>query len=471
MSAALDELVALIQQSSGSQPELKQLLGTLKQQEPQLIQMMPQLDDAAEALAPQLHTLGLIFILSCKAPGVPTTPNVVDAPNSLRAVQVFIAQCRRMLLAADPIQVQMVPSHFVNVCRKFTDAAIAVRSPISAVRPLQAAACALQPSAAHFTPIHADFMRICLLSKCYVAAQPLLDQELLQVDKEGTLVTPRDLLLYHYYAGMVQVGLKRFRAAVDSFTLCFSAPTAVLNAIMVEAYKKCMLCTLIQSGEQVRSPKYTAPSISRHVKSLTPYVEYVEEFGKRKMEGLRACLEKHGAAFERDHNLGLAKQCLQALIKFNIQRLTTTYLTLSLAHIAERVELSGAAEAERYAPRAASERRVLLAAASCALRAALYPLGTLCVCACRYVTSMVGAGEISAAIDESQGMVHFTERSESHSSAAAIANMESNIAAAIELARKLSEMNSQLSADPHYLQRITSQERQPRWDEDAMVTK
>ena len=84
---------------------------------------------------------------------------------------------------------------------------------------------------------------------------------------------------------------------------------------------------------------------------------------------------------------------------------------------------------------------------------------------------MVGAGEISAAIDESQGMVHFTERSESHSSAAAIANMESNIAAAIELARKLSEMNSQLSADPHYLQRITSQERQPRWDEDAMVTK
>ena len=325
----------------------------------------------------------------------------------------------------------------IAVCRKFTEAAVTIKTPLAAVRPLQVAACALQPSVAHFTPIHADFMRICLLSKCYVAAQPLLDQELLQVDKEGTHVVPRDLLLYHYYAGMVEVGLKRFRSAVDYFTLCFSAPTAVLNAIMVEAYKKCMLCTLIESGEQVRMPKYTAPSISRHVKSLTPYAEYVEEFGKRKLEGLRACLEKHGAAFERDHNLGLAKQCLQALIKLNIQRLTTTYLTLSLAHIAERVELSGAAEAERY------------------------------------VTGMVSGGEISAAIDEAQGMVHFTERTETHNSPGAIANMESNIAAAIELARKLSDMNSQLAADPHYLQRISSQERQPRWDaEEAMaVTK
>ena len=37
------------------------------------------------------------------------------------------------------------------------------------------------------------------------------------------------------------IGMKRFKAAIQSFTMCFSAPTTVLNAIMVEAYKKCVL--------------------------------------------------------------------------------------------------------------------------------------------------------------------------------------------------------------------------------------
>ena len=62
------------------------------------------------------------------------------------------------------------------------------------------------------------------------------------------MVTPRDLLLYHYYAGMVEVGSKRFKAASQYLTLAFSAPSQVLNAIMVEAYKKCVLCTLIDAG-------------------------------------------------------------------------------------------------------------------------------------------------------------------------------------------------------------------------------
>lgn len=73
----------------------------------------------------------------------------------------------------------------------------------------------LQPTPAHFTPIHAEFMRVVLLARCYTAAQPVLDQELLQVDKDRTGCSPRDLLLYHYYAGMVLCGLKKFNLATQ----------------------------------------------------------------------------------------------------------------------------------------------------------------------------------------------------------------------------------------------------------------
>nr|XP_021525430.1 COP9 signalosome complex subunit 3-like isoform X2 [Aotus nancymaae] len=46
--------------------------------------------------------------------------------------------------------------------------------------------------------------------------------------------------------------------------------------------------------------------------------------------------------------MGLVKQCLSSLYKKNIQRLTKTFLTLSLQDMASRVQLSGPQEAEKY---------------------------------------------------------------------------------------------------------------------------
>lgn len=65
-------------------------------------------------------------------------------------------------------------------------------------------------------------------------------------------------------------------------------------------------------------------------------------------EAARAAVAKHEALFTRDKNLGLANQVLASLYKNNIQRLTKTFLTLSLADVAARVQLSGVEAAERY---------------------------------------------------------------------------------------------------------------------------
>ena len=79
--------------------------------------MLPELDDAAQQLVPATHTLGLIFILNCKAGAVP-----LSQPH---AVRTFCDQCRRMLNDCDPAQVHLVPGQFVAVCTKFAAAAIA----------------------------------------------------------------------------------------------------------------------------------------------------------------------------------------------------------------------------------------------------------------------------------------------------------------------------------------------------------
>ena len=46
--------------------------------------------------------------------------------------------------------------------------------------------------------------------------------------------------------------------------------------------------------------------------------------------------------------MGLVKQVLASLYKKNIQRLTKTFLTLSLSDVASRVQLSDPSKAEKY---------------------------------------------------------------------------------------------------------------------------
>jgi len=290
--------------------------------------------------------------------------------------------------------------------------------------------CALQPSPSHFTPLHAELLKVCLLSKCYSAARPLLKQELLHVDRDATLVTPRDLLLHHYYAGMVETGLKSYRAAVQHFTLCVSAPTQVLNTIMLEAYKKCLLCSLIDTGELPKLPKYTSPTITRPIKNhLAAYSEFADAFTAGKPAELRASLEKHAATFTADHNLGLAKQCVSALMRRSIRTLTETYLTLSLPHIAEMIYLPDAAAAEKQ------------------------------------LRDMIVSGQIHATIDAQKGMVHFVERPEQYDSKSAVLAMEGALEQVIGLASKLHGLLGSLSVDNNYLSRVSAQEGQPvQWD-------
>lgn len=60
-----------------------------------------------------------------------------------------------------------------------------------------------------------------------------------------------------------------------------------------------------------------------------------------------AAISRNQEVFRRDNNFGLVKQVRAAQTKLNIQRLTKTFLTLSLADVAARVQLSSADEAEK----------------------------------------------------------------------------------------------------------------------------
>ncbi len=105
-----------------------------------------------------------------------------------------------------------------QVCRKFAQICIESNQAIRAIKPIRAALQKLRPPGLEaLTPAHADFLQVCLVAKCYSAAIPVLEEEIFDVAPDATATTPKDLLLYCYYGGMIYTGLKDYKKALTFF--------------------------------------------------------------------------------------------------------------------------------------------------------------------------------------------------------------------------------------------------------------
>lgn len=155
--------------------------------------------------------------------------------------------------------------------------------------------------------------------------------------------------MYYYYGGMIYAAMKNYQRALYFFEVAVSTPALAMSHIMLESYKKYILVSLILHGKIVAIPKYSSQVISRFMKPLShAYHELANAYGTTQTEDVRQVVTKYRETFVRDTNLGLVKQVTASLYKKNIKRLTKTFLTLSLADVASRVQLSGPAEAEKY---------------------------------------------------------------------------------------------------------------------------
>ena len=130
---------------------------------------------------------------------------------------------------------------------------------------------------------------------------------------------------------------------------CITAPANVLSEVVVAAYKKFVLVSLILDGQMPMLPKFVSPVVQRQIKaSTTAYHDFGNAFKKLDEGELRTVIAENSEAFTKDSNFGLVKQCAEALKQRRIQRLTSTYITLSLQDIAQNAGLTDQKEAEAY---------------------------------------------------------------------------------------------------------------------------
>lgn len=296
------------------------------------------------------------------------------------------------------------------------------------LRPLRTALEKVRESPEHLSMVHSSFIRSCLIAKCYHAAVDILEENIYFLPSVKLHV--EHLLLYYYYGGMVYIGLKRFDRALEFLAVCISTPAEAVSAIMVEAFKKYQLVSLILYGTTVSLPKYTS-YVLRHLKQISsPYMELVEIYNKRTAAGLNALIERHSAVFERDKNMGLILQCRENLTRRNIKRLTETFMTLSLEAIALEIELETAKDAE----------------------AAL--------------VDMISDGEIFATIDQASGTVSFHDDTVQFESQGTIELLQVQIDSAVALYEKIANLDIELRTSHKFI-RKSNPESAPGDDADS----
>lgn len=110
-----------------------------------------------------------------------------------------------------------------------------------------------------FSFVHHRFLQLCLSTRCFRDALVVLDIELfdfplskakdLDPASRGFEVTYQDVLEYYLFGGIVYMGMKNWRRAVDHLTYVVTAPGSGCSAIQVEAYKKYILASLLLNGK------------------------------------------------------------------------------------------------------------------------------------------------------------------------------------------------------------------------------
>lgn len=376
----------------------------------------------------------------------------------------FFTIASSFLKNCNPEHIKLDPGRFIHLCRYYKNKLLEIQQPKHGILPLLTAIQALTiNNSSTITALHVDVFQLCLLSKCYSSAVPLLEQDPTSI---GIHTTATDVLLYLYYGGLLETGLKRYDRALYLFTAAVTMPTEVRNAITVAALKKYILLSLMVEGSVKPLPKATSMPVVRMLKSdVAMYTELADLIIKQGKDGpdgdavghdraplnvfswqpggalqtpqqgaqqyrasndnveevplfqsIDQYINSKGEQLLRDGNYGLVSLLLQNMPTQKISSLKETYITLSLDKIAQQASLPSAQEAEMA------------------------------------VLKMIEDGALRAHIDEQHGMVRFLgEREGGHSSAETVQKIDGIIQKCMELSKEMADREFELMKGKAYI--------------------
>jgi len=358
----------------------------------------------------QQHSIGVLGVLYARTCAL---SNATDFEGAFAQLQEFFTNC-------NGDQVRFLPDIYCELCHRVAEILIGKHEPTRGISLISKAIERLQTTPAQLTLAHADLCMLCLKAKNFKPALKFLDVDIIDVAKEHCIAfDSKYFLSYYYYGGMIYAALKKFDRALHFFEVAVTTPAQAVSHIMIESYKKHILVSLILHGKVTQLPKYTSSVVGRFIKPVCQsYVELANVYAMNSPDALRDCVAKRAEIFNRDKNMGLVKQVVASIFKRSIQRLTKTFLTLSLFDVANRCRLHDPAEAEKY------------------------------------IVSMIEDGDIYATINQKDGMVHFHDSPEKYDTPRVVRMIETEIGGSVELSRLVKQLDLDILLNPKYVQKV-----------------
>jgi len=421
--AVVGEMDSIVHQihtlSTQNESDLKKLKDFLRHEQETLKANASQIDQALQALDPVQCTLGTAFLLQAQLSA--------GFFSNQRATFAFICN---FLQVADGQQAKKAASPMTAVCKSFAQLAIDLGQGgmLRSLKPLRSALEKLQDTPETLTPVHMEFLRVCLKVKVYHIAAQLLDHSAIydiavstgsgNSSNSPAQVTPQSFLSFFYYAALVRIGTREYGKAIQLLLVALTCPASCLSAIQADAYKKYVLLCLKVHGDVKPLPVYTSHILQRYSKSSSYVLEIAEAFKSSDAAELQRILEEKQPAIEADANMGLAKQVLSSMQRHKILTLTQTYLTLSLAEICAEAGLPGTTEAEEM------------------------------------LFDMISEGEIKAKIDQKTGNVSFEDADE-NLDVVMMQKLEDKLSKIMEISQRISWFEQEVVTSESYVRKTS----------------
>ena len=346
-----------------------------------------------------------------------------------------------------------VPQMYADVCRMFAQTAVDLETFAEGIEPLLRACHVVANGESILTPSHQEVIRLCLKCRQLDVAKSLLDAPIFGVNPVTTGLVPKDFLLYFYYGGMAYAACKEWALSMDFFTQCINTPADGLSSIVVEAHKYWTLVSLfLQKGPAPAqgwkknntiggTPIAVSTSLEQTNKLYVNLNKELLEASEGKAGSEKKCntfIEDNVMTFTEDRTIGLVRQAQTWIYRRRMQRLTATYLTLSISAIAS---VTGVVESD------------------------VEPS----------IRAMIEDGSIYASVDESSSMVSFLENPQTYTGKGSIALMEERMKECAALAERVANVEAKVLTDSKYIEnavmehkRKTSQASSKADDSSAM---
>nr|CAG4643156.1 EOG090X04TU [Ilyocryptus agilis] len=410
--ASLEHFVNSVRNLS-SEGSWRELYEFLSKSPEVLMRNAEHLDNVLDTLDPQLHSLGVLAVYIVKF-------MVLNQNASQGDPDLLIGQVARFFTVCNGEQIRFAPDSFAELCHLFTQCLVERERPTRGIAPLVKAIQKARMNETQLTSIHANLLQLCLMAQNLKPALEFLNVDITEISTENGHLDAKHFLLYYYYGGVIYAALKNYDRSLYFFEVALTTPSSAVSHIMMESYKKYILVSLILHGKVVPLPKYTSQVVTRLLKPMcSVYNEIATVFATNKPPSLESVVAKHRDVLQREGNLGLAKQVQESLYKKIIQRLTQTFLTLSLTDMALRVQLPTVQEAEKL------------------------------------VLTMIEEGEIYASISQKDGMVLFHDNPDKYDSTATVERIQKEVNLCIELDLQVQKMEEEICVNPVYVKKAT----------------